>query len=131
VKRKIHEGSIPHAILLESKPSSEKYQKLSNTFGNPTGTSSSSSCSSSSTSTPGTEKKKKRDADDVDGRLYDSILEDAKKEEERDTALFDLIERNNQANKDALRVLTESAAAANKLLADTLAAVVQAANKKK
>ena len=78
---------------------------------------------------------KKRDADNVDGtemsKLFESIVEDAKKEEERGTALFNLIERNDQANRDALLVLSESFAAAKKLLAETLAIVAQAVIKKK
>lgn len=130
-------GLAPMAkALLESKPTSKKYQKFSNGFGNPTGSSSTSTTSSSSsTLPPRTDKKKKRDADNVDGtdmsRLFDSILEDAKKEEERDTALLNLIEQNNKANRDALLVLSESSAAANRLLAESLATIADAVNRKK
>jgi hypothetical protein len=61
-------------------------------------------------------------------KLFNSITEDAKREEGRENALYDLIERNSKANRDALAALAESSAAANKLHADTLVLVVQAAN---
>lgn len=72
----------PMAKDLKSKPNSKKYQKFSNGFGNPTGTSSSSSASSL---TPNTEGKRRRDADNVDGseigRLMDSFVERMRRRE--------------------------------------------------
>jgi hypothetical protein len=43
-------------------------------------------------------------------KLFDSITEDAKREEGRENALYDLIERNSKANRDALAALAESSA---------------------